>query len=173
VPERLMPIAGLAIAALVATVIARRPRPAIVAAALVLLALDLRIEVYGSAAADPGNRAYAAASGPLLELPVFPAERHWNSVYLYYGIQAPGERLGGYSTTAPPDAAATLRRLRRLNCGLGRVPQGIAAVVVHGGLYRASPLVEPACQERAEAALRRTGWREAARDGPVALFTSP
>lgn len=172
VPERLLPIAGLAIAALVATVVARRPRPVLVAIALVVLFLDLRIPVYGAAEADPGNRAYAAARGRVLELPVFPAERHWNSVYLYYSVQRPAQRIGGYSTTAPPEAAALLLRLRRLNCGVGRIPSGlgIRSVVVHGGLYRSSPLVQPACRQRAVAALRRQGWREVARDGPVVRY---
>ena len=175
VPSRLLPIAALAIAALVATLLARRPHPVLMGLALVLLFLDLRLPAYGSAQADPGNRAYAAARGRVLELPVFPAERHWSSVYLYYGIQRPVQRLGGYSTTAPPEAAALLRRLARLNCGLGRVPSGlgIRSVVVHGGLYRASPLVRPACRQRAEASLRRQGWRVAARDGPVVLYSRP
>ncbi|MEX2211681.1 MAG: hypothetical protein WD689_07975 [Gaiellaceae bacterium] len=170
VPERLMPIAGLAIGALVAFVVARRPRPAVVAAALVLIALDLRIDAYGPAAADPDNRAYAALEGPVLELPVFPADRHWNSVYLYYAMQQPGERAGGYSTTAPPGAARALIQLTRANCGAER-PGG--PIVLHEGLYRASPLILPECLERVKAALRRIGLRETARDGPVALFTSP
>lgn len=175
VPERLLPIAGLAIAALVAVVVARRPHPVLVAAAVAVLFLDLRIPVYGAAEADAGNRANADVRGRVLELPVFPAERHWNSVYLYYGIQRPRQRVGGYSTTAPPDAAALLRRLARLNCGVGRIPLGlgIRSVVVHRGLYRASPLVEEACARRAEAALRRQGWRVAARDGPVVLYRLP
>jgi len=46
-------------------------------------------------------------------------------------------------------------------------------VVVHGGLYRASSLVAPACRARAERGLRLHGWRELARDGPVALYTAP
>jgi len=175
VPERLLPIAGLAVAALVATVVAVRPRPALVGVALVVLFFDLRIPVYGSAQADPGNRAYASAEGRVLELPVFPAERHWNSVYLYYGTQKPEERLGGYSTTAPPEAAEELRSLMRLNCGVGRIPSdlGVRAVVVHGGLYRASPLVGAICQGRAQAALYAAGWRRTLRDGPVYLYERP
>ena len=177
VPERLMPIAALAIAALVAVAVARRPAPLIAAIVLVAVFFDLRLPVYGTAAADPGNRAYAAlaASGPgrVLELPVFPADRHWNSVYLYYGMQAPRERLGGYSTTAPRGAADQLRSLMPLNCGRRDVPADVRYVVVHAGLYRASPLVEPACRGRAEGALRRGGWRRVARDGPVALYAAP
>ena len=177
VPSRLLPIAALAVAALVAFLVARRQHlhPALVAAALLLLFLDLRIPAYGSARADPGNAAYAAVRGRVLELPVFAPDRHWSSVYLYYGVQAPVQRVGGYSTTAPPEAAAALARLARLNCGVGLVPAdlGIRSIVVHGGLYRASPLVPPACLRRAEAALRRQGWREVARDGPVVLYAPP
>jgi hypothetical protein len=172
VPERLLPIAALAIAALVAVVLARRPRALLVAAALVVLFLDLRIPAYGAAAADPANAAYADVQGLVLELPVFPAERHWNSVFLYYGMQSGEQRLGGYSTTAPPEAAAVLRRLGRLNCGIGLIPSdlGIRAVIVHGGLYRASPLVAASCQTPAEANLRRQGWRAVAREGPVVRY---
>jgi hypothetical protein len=176
VPERLLPIAALAVAALVATVVARRPRPMLVAMALVVLFLDLRIPVYDATAADPGNRAYAALAelppGRVLELPVFPAERHWNSVYLYYGLQAPRERVGGYSTTASPAAAARLSELTRLNCGRGRVPPDVRYVVVHAGLFRASPLVPSSCGGPGPAgrALARQGWRAVARDGPITLY---
>ena len=184
VPERLMPIAALAIAALVAVAVARRPTPLVAAIALVALFVDLRLEAYGAATADPGNRAYAtlAASAPgrVLELPAFPPERHWAGVYLYYGMQATRERVGGYSTTAPPAAERVLDVLRPLQCGAwGETREallrrlGVRYIVVHGGLYRASPLVEPACRQRAESGLRRHGWRELARDGPVALYTAP
>lgn len=184
VPERLMPIAGLAIAALVAVVVGRRPGPVIAAIAVVALFFDLRLPAYGAAAADPGNRAYTAlagqAPGRVLELPLFSPGRHWGSVYLYYGTQAPRERVGGYSTTAPSAAARVMERLQPLQCGawgdaraalLRRL--GVRYVVVHGGLYRASPLVAPACRARAELGLRRRGWREVARDGPVALYAAP
>jgi hypothetical protein len=171
-----MPIAALAIAALVAVAVARRPGPLIAAILLVAIFLDLRLSVYGAATADEGNRAYAALArsspGRVLELPVFPAERHWNSVYLYYGIQAPRERMGGYSTTAPPRAAGRLRVLMLVNCGLGAIPDGVRYVVVHRGLYRASPLVMPSCRRFAERALRRHGWRRVARDGLVTLYAA-
>jgi hypothetical protein len=175
VPSRLLPIAALAVAALVAFVVARRPHPAVVAAALLLLFVDLRIPAYGSAQADPGNAAYASVRGRVLELPVFAPDRHWSSVYQYYGVQTPVQRAGGYSTTAPPEAAAALARLARLNCGVGLVPAdlGIRSIVVHGGLYRASPLVPPTCLPRAEASLRRQGWRQVARDGPVVRYSPP
>jgi hypothetical protein len=183
VPERLMPIAALGIAALVAVAVGRRPGPIIGAIVLVALFLDLRVPMYAPAAADPGNGAYAALArtgpGRVLELPVFPPERHWGGIYLYYGIQAPRERVGGYSTTAPPAAARVMDTLRPLQCGAwgeSREAQlrrlGVRYVALHGGLYRASPLVAPACRARAEHGLRAHGWREIARDGPVALYKS-
>jgi len=184
VPERLMPIAALAIAALVAVAVSRRPEAVVAALVLVALFFDLRLEAYGAAAADEGNRAYAALAraepGRVLELPLFPPERHWGGVYLYYGMQAPRERIGGYSTTAPPAAARVMDALRPLQCGawgetrdalLRRL--GVRYVAVHGGLYRASPLVAPACRARAENGLRRHGWRRMARDGTIALYARP
>ena len=181
VPERLMPIAALAVAALVAVAVSRRPEPVVAAIVLVALFFDLRLEIYGAAAADPANRAYAALGrsrpGRVLELPLFSPGRHWGGVYLYYGMQAPRERIGGYSTTAPPAAARVMDELRPLQCGawgetrdalLRRL--GVRYVAVHGGLYRARTLIEPACRARAERGLRRHGWRRVARDGPVAVY---
>ncbi len=184
VPERLMPVAALAIAALVATLLARRETPRLVAAALVVLFLDLRIGAYDAAPADRANAAYAALReappGRVLELPAFPPDRHWGSVYLHYAIQAPRERVGGYSTTAPPEAAAEIESLAPLQCGRWTAPRGRALgrlgvryVVVHGGMYRASPLVPAGCEARAVRELRRRGWELVARDGPVALYRAP
>src|SRR6202043_22484 len=76
VPERLMPIAALCLAALAAFAIARARRPGLVSVlwgrAVGLLLAALPVGLYGFSAADPGNPAYAAApGGRLLELPVF------------------------------------------------------------------------------------------------------
>jgi hypothetical protein len=122
VPGRLMPIACLCLAALLAVAADRLRRPALVAGLLVLLALDLRLGVtrYRPSAADPDNRAYAAlaeaGSGRLLELPVQLPDRQEGSVYLHYAMQAPRERPEGYSTTAPKEADATVRELREDPC---------------------------------------------------------
>ena len=122
VPARLMPIACLSLAGLVGAAADRIRRPALVAALLVLLALDLRLGVtrYRPSAADPDNRAYAAlrdaGPGRLLELPVHLPDRQEGSVYLHYAMQAPRERPAGYSTTAPPAADETVRRLRADPC---------------------------------------------------------
>lgn len=121
VPERLTPIACLSIAGLVAALVAWLRRPLVVAVVVALLFLDLRVDVYRPTPADPGNAAYAALRGeppgPLLELPVFLPDDQRGSVYLYYAMQAPRERPAGYSTTAPPEADALMRTLRRLTCG--------------------------------------------------------
>jgi hypothetical protein len=184
VPERFMPIACLAIAALAAFGVERgfalatknhkRLGPLALAAVAVVLALDLRVPVFGAVAADRPSEAYAAMRGPgrLLELPVFRPELHYGSAYLAYARQSPRERPQGYSTLAPPAADRLARELRGLSCGRGEVPPalGIRYVAVHRGLYAQSRFFGATCPERAEAALRRAGWRLVARDGPIATY---
>src|SRR5207237_7804397 len=72
VPERLLPIACLCIAALVAFAVARSRRAAVAALAVALLLVDLHVHVYGASAADEHNAAYAALRtappGRVLEL---------------------------------------------------------------------------------------------------------
>lgn len=145
VPERIMPVACLAIAALAAFgvsalaeadvagyarwtwttagLVRREARAVLVGAiALVAVAADLHVHALRATAADQGNRAYAALQGGprdarLLELPVFLPDVHYGSVYQYYDTGARRERPSGYSTTAPVSADATARRLLALNCG--------------------------------------------------------
>jgi hypothetical protein len=180
VPERLLPIAYLALAALVAFALARVRWRFLPALALPLLFLDLRVDVYRASAADPGNVAYSALrrapEGRLLELPVILPQRHFGSPYLYYLMQAPRERPGGYSTVAPDEAEELARRLSRLNCGhwspggealLKRL--GIRYVTVHDGLYVDSPVV-PDCRRAARRGLRAHGFRSVARGGAVTLY---
>jgi hypothetical protein len=119
VPERLLPVACLALAGLLAHAVARlRAWPAALVA-LALIAADLRLGVTGYRAlgADEDNAVYAALrgepAGRLLERPVYLPETFEGSVYLYYAIQAARERPAGYSTTAPPAAVDLARRLRR------------------------------------------------------------
>ena len=92
-----------------------------IGALLVLLALDLRVPVFGAVAADEPNAAYTAirGDGRLLELPVFRPDLHYGSVYLAYARQSPRERPQGYSTLAPPAADRLARELRPLSCGRG------------------------------------------------------
>ena len=183
VPERLLPIACLTLAALVAFA-ASRLRGRLAPALLVgVLALDLNVSVYRASAADDGNRAYAALrsqpQGRLLELPLFRPERHEGSVYLYYAMEARRERPAGYSTVAPKSADALARRLAGLNCGrwpaaarreLARL--GVRYVAFHRGLYAGSPVVRRACARPAWRELLRHGFRPLARDGPVTMLAA-
>jgi hypothetical protein len=117
VPGRLLPIACLCIAALAAFALARVPARWATLAALPLVALDLRVDVYRPMGADEGNAVYArlreAAPGPMLERPVRVPELLEGSVYVYYSIQAPRDRPVSYSTTAPKEADRAARRLQR------------------------------------------------------------
>jgi hypothetical protein len=178
VPERLMPIACLSLAALVAFALPRRRVAAVSAVAIVLLAVDLHVHVYGASAADRGNAAYGAlrASGPgrLLELPVFLPDVHYGSVYFSYAMQAPRQRPNGYSTIAPAAAEAVAQRLERLNCGdwtgVDLAALGVRFVTLHQGQY----ILNPATPNRAWFAslgLARHGWRKTARGGVVTLWT--
>jgi hypothetical protein len=172
-----MPIACLALAALAAVALDRVRVRALVLLALVAIAIDLRVDVYGAAAADEDNGAYAALAaqpeGLLLELPVFRPELHYGSVYLAYRGQAPRGGPAGYSTTAPRAADRVARRLRSLNCG-GWTDEvrrlGIRYVTVHRGVYRQSPYDGDRCAEAAARTLERRGFRRIAREGPIELY---
>jgi hypothetical protein len=179
VPERLMPIACLALAGLVAFALTMTRRRAVALVALPLLFFDLDVDVYRATPADSGNDAYAALrgrpAGRLLELPVILPQRHFGSPYLYYLTQAPRERPGGYSTVAPREAEDLARRLSRLNCGywgggdrlLARL--GVRYITVHDGLYEENPVV-PDCRRAGRRALGRHGFQELAADGRITLF---
>ena len=175
VPERLMPIACLALAALAAFAVARVRWAPIVAVVLVAVALDLRGPVFAAVEADESNGAYAAMKedGRLFELPVFRPDAHYGSVYLAYAMQSPRERPQGYSTVGPTEADLLARRLRPLSCGRGEIPAAISFVAVHRGLYRQSGYFGPDCPQRAEAALRQAGWRLLERDGAIAVYARP
>jgi hypothetical protein len=142
VPERQMPVACLALAALAAFAVARL-RWVLVAALLVLVAADLRVSIYETAAAEPGRRAYEGLSAPgrLLEVPVLHPNVHLGSIYLWYDEVARRERPGGYSTIAPESAARLSLRLAELNCGDWRPGDeallrrlGVRYVAFHRGL---------------------------------------
>jgi hypothetical protein len=186
VPERFMPIACLALAALVAFAldalvtlchsrVSASTVTALTAIALVVVAVDLRVPVFGAVAADTPSTAYAAVRGKgrLLELPVFRPDVHFGSVYLGYARQSPRERPQGYSTIAPKRAVGLARELRPLSCGRGTVPAdlGIRFVAVHRALYAQSGFFAAGCPDRAEAMLRARGWRLLARDGQIATYT--
>ena len=185
VPERFLPIGCLAVAALaafgverLATLVPSRHKrllPLAAAAAIVFLAVDLRVPVFGAVAADTPSHAYAAmrGGGRLLELPVFRPDVHYGSVYLGYARQSPRERPQGYSTLAEPRAVGLARELRPLSCGRGSIPGdlGIRFVSIHRGLYAQSAFFGAECPGRADAMLRAAGWRLVARDGPISTYS--
>jgi hypothetical protein len=117
VPERLLPVACVALAALVAYALARVDVRYAVPIAFVLFALDLHVDAYTPLRADEHNALYARLralpAGRVLERPVYLPDRQEGSLYLYYAMQAPNERPLGYSTTAPKIADVVARRLRR------------------------------------------------------------
>jgi hypothetical protein len=121
VPERLLPIACLCLAALAAFAVARVTETQshvrlVVGAALVLVVADLWVPLYDPLNADEGNPVYAAVKtgppGRLLERPPLAPDAYGGSVYLYYAMQAPRQRPLGYSTAAPPVAFRTARLLQ-------------------------------------------------------------
>ncbi len=189
VPERLMPIACLALAGLVAFAIdsglrrpeARRiPRSALAAVVAVALLADLHVRVFAASAADRGNQAYAAVkaapAGSMLELPVFLPDIHYGSVYLYYDQDLRRERPAGYSTTAPRAADELARALQPLGCGdwttdaPGRLDDlGVTTIAVHRGLYLGNP-VQADTAWLAWRALVAHGWRPLATDGAITTF---
>jgi hypothetical protein len=189
VPERLMPIACLALAGLVALAIdeglrrreARHiPRLALAAAVAVALLADLHVRAFRASAADRENRAYAAVEsapkGSLLELPVFLPDIHYGSVYLYYDQRVRRERPAGYSTTAPRQADAVARTLQPLGCGdwTTEAPAllrqlDVSVIAVHRGLYLDNPVLADTAW-LAWRGLVAHGWRPLATDGAVTTF---
>jgi len=176
VPERLLPIACLCIAALFAYAVAQSRRTIVTVLAAALLLVDLHAHVYGKSAPGDPSGAAPSAAGRLLELPVFDPGVHYGSVYLWYDTVARRQRPGGYSTTAPKPAKAVADRLERLNCGdwsgdmAGELKRlGIGAIALHRGLYVRNPAV-PSTGWFASLGLLAHGWRVRRTAGPVWLF---
>jgi hypothetical protein len=189
VPERLMPIACLALAALVAVAIdwglrrpesRRLPRLALAAIVATVLLADLHVRAFRASAADGENAAYdaigRAPEGRLVELPVFLPDLHYGSVYLYYDQRVQRERPLGYSTTAPKRTDVVARHLEPLSCGDWTTGVSarlrilkVSAVALHRGLYVDNPLL-PNTAWMAWRGLVAHGWKPAAADGPVTAF---
>jgi hypothetical protein len=154
VPERLMPIACLALAALAAHAVTRVRWPGTAAIVAALLLVDLHVSVFERGRADEKNEAYAALRaappGRVLELPVRRPDRQEASAYLYYAMQGRREHPSGYSTLAPREADRELRRLARDPCA-GLEPLGVRYLAVHNGG-------------------RTCGGRLVTRGGPVSLY---
>jgi hypothetical protein len=183
VPERLMPIADLAIAALAAFAVdglLRRVasgRVAVVSAGLaVLLVADLAVQPLRASAADPHNAAYARLprAGRMLEVPLFQPGIHYGSVYEYYELQAPREHPSGYSTLAPRPAFDFFFRLDRLNCGVWAGGDSaelrslaVRSILFHRGLY--AQAARPGAWF-AWKALAAHGFRPVAAGGAVTLL---
>jgi hypothetical protein len=175
VPERLLPIACLAIAALVAFAAARLSHRVLVGALIALVALDLHVGVFGASPAYAHDSAYAAirGPGPLVELPIFRPDIHLGGVYLGYAMQSPRERLEGYSTTAPVTAEGWAQRHKGLSCGDGEVPPYVRFVAVHRGVYKQAGYGSSRCPDAAEHMLRAQGFRLLARGGPISTWRAP
>jgi hypothetical protein len=189
VPERMMPIACLALAGLAAVAVdagVRRPEArktphlALAAAVVVLVFLDLHVRVFHPTAADGSNAAYAAVKaapkGALVELPVFTPDIHYGSVYLYYNQRAQRLRAGGYSTTAPTKANEVALTLQPLNCGDWTTGAdetlrglGVSVITLHRGLYIDNLIVANTAW-LAWRGLLTHGWRPLATSGPITSF---
>jgi hypothetical protein len=176
VPERLLPIACLCIAALFAYAVTQTRRTIVAVLAVALLFVDLHADVYGkSLPGDPAG-AMPTAAGRLLELPVFDPGVHYGSVYLWYDTAAQRQRPGGYSTTAPRPAKLVADRLEGLNCGdwsgdmAGELERlGVGSITLHPGLYINNPAV-PSTGWFAARGLLAHGWKVQRTAGPVWLF---
>ena len=173
VPERLLPIACLCVAALVAFALARARHTIVVVAAIGLLLVDLHAQVYRESAPGKPERVAYRGDGRLFELPVFDPSVHYGSVYLWYDTASQRERPSGYSTTAPRAAKQTADRLQRLNCGdwsdgtareLDRL--GVRAIALHLGLYDRTGISPWFAWQ----SLLAHGWRVQRVAGPVWLF---
>ena len=181
VPERFMPIADLALAALLAFAAAELVRRAgrrggiVAAGLLVLVALDLGAQPVSATAADPGNAAYAVLRpGRVLALPLFDPGIHYGSVYDYYELQAPRERPQGYNTLGPRSAYSFAFAHNRIGCGVWEPGDeaaldrlGVRNVLLHRGVY------DQAGDRSAWFAwrgLEAAGWAPTAEGGAVTLF---
>jgi hypothetical protein len=175
VPERLMPIACLMLAALVAFAASRLRHVGLVAIAALVLVVDLHVHLFGAQKAFTDDPAYAALREPgrLVELPIFRPDIDLGSTYLAYAMQSPRQRPEGYSTTAVQAADGWAKRHHDLSCGVGDVPTYVRFVAVHRGVYERAGYDGERCAAAAETMLRRQGFRLLARSGPITMWQAP
>ena len=154
-----MPIACLALAALVAfggrgaltTLVLLRHKlvlPAVAAAALVLLAVDLRVPVFGAVAADEPRAAPTRRFAATVVCSSSRCSGRTSTSAARTSGTPARARVSGRRATRPSLRAAArrlARELRGLSCGRGAVPPslGIRFVAVHRGLYDASGFFAP------------------------------
>ena len=185
VPGRLLPVADLALAGLVAVAVARAVmlagrRATVAAGALaVLVAADLMVLPLSATPADPDNDAYAALRaeppGRLLELPLIEPGIHYGSVQDYYALQAPRERLSGYSTLVGQRPFDFYFTHNRISCGIwlpgdeqALKTAGVEAVTFHRGLYAAAEIPGAPFGWRG---LLEHGFAPTTTGGAITLFT--
>ncbi|HYY76176.1 MAG TPA: hypothetical protein VE644_07655, partial [Gaiellaceae bacterium] len=180
-----LPIADLALAGLAAVAVARavtlagRRAGAVAGALAVLVAADLMVLPLATTPADPDNEAYAALreepEGRLLELPLIEPGIHHGSVHDYYALQAPGERLSGYSTLVGQPAFDFYFTHNRISCGVwlpgdeeALRTAGVEAVTFHRGLYAAAEIPGALFGWRG---LLEHGFAPRTTDAAITLFT--
>ena len=130
-PAKLFAVAALAVAlaaALGATVIerrlGRRGRVAFTCVALAAILADFAsLLPFGLSVLPEGNRAYAAVAARahgtnLLELPLWPGDSAYSSIYQYWATKTRVPMVNGYSATAPRDYVERVSRpLDSMNLG--------------------------------------------------------
>jgi hypothetical protein len=184
VPGRLLPVADLALAALAAVAVGRavaragRRANAVAATLVVLVALDLAVLPLDASVADEDNRAYAALRtqppGRVLDVPLFEPGVHRGSVYDYYTLQDPRERLSGYSTLAAPETFDFYFTYNRISCGVwlpgddaALRARGVEYATFHRGLYAQGKVPGAWFGWRG---LLEHGWAPRATDGAVTFL---
>ena len=124
VPERIMPVACLALAALVAVAVSRLRWPGTAVIVVLVLLIDLPLSLFHATGSDQGNRVYAAVRaeppGRMLELPVYePGNQNASIIPLLpdAGASRAPDRLhddgtnrGGHPPARAPEGAMPIPR---------------------------------------------------------------
>ena len=168
VPERLMPIACLSLAALVAFALPRRRVWAGDArVAIVLLAADLHVHAYGASAADRGNAAYTAlrGAGRVGCSSCRSSSRTCTTARSTTPTRCRRRASGRAATrrSRPSRRKRLAQRLERLNCGdwtgVDLAALGVRFVTLHQGQFTLNAAT-PNRAWFASLGLARHGWRK-------------